>query len=148
MIFVTVGTYSFDALIKEVDKLTAQGFFKDEKVLCQIGSGSYEPEHCEFIRYSSSLQKFYEQANFIICHGGTGSTSDCIRYEKSFIAVAHKELADNHQTEFLKGLSEELGFFWAEGPEGIENLYEKAKLKKTYRAITRLFDDLNDYIKS
>lgn len=146
MIFVTVGTYNFDLLIMQIDKLVGDGFFTGEKVICQIGSGEYEPKNCEYIRYADSLQNFYDDAKFIICHGGTGSTSDCIRKEKSFISVANVALTDNHQTEFLKALSSEIEFTWTDDPEKISTLYELAKTKISSNKIDTLFDDLNVFI--
>src|SRR5207244_11017292 len=40
MIFVTVGTTAFDALVRRMDELVP---VLDEEVICQIGIGSYTP---------------------------------------------------------------------------------------------------------
>ena len=53
MIFVTVGTTRFEALIVEVDRLAASA--TAEPVLCQIGSGDYEPAHCDYFRFRPSI---------------------------------------------------------------------------------------------
>lgn len=146
MIFVTVGTFNFDALIKHVDTLAHKGVFKDNEVICQIGSGEYLPKHCQHFRYEKNLTHYYQTAEFIICHGGTGSTTDCIRMNKPFIAIAHKELADNHQTEFLQALSKECDFCWTDDPLAIPELYQKAKQTIIHNRIPTLCSDLNRYL--
>ncbi|MCG7495338.1 hypothetical protein MHO82_00505 [Vibrio sp. Of7-15] len=146
MIFVTVGTYSFDRLIMHIDKLIENGFFSGDNVLCQIGSGEFEPKNCQFFRYDKDLSRYYDDAEFIICHGGTGSTTDCIRKNKKFISVANVELADNHQVEFLNALSKEVGFCWVDDPNNIQLIYDKAKYQKVENNINVIFDDLNCFI--
>lgn len=146
MIFVTVGTYSFDKLIMHIDFLIDNGFFSGDNVLCQIGSGDYEPKNCQFFRYDKELNRYYDDADFIICHGGTGSTTDCIRKNKKFISVANADLADNHQVEFLKALSKEVGFCWVDEPNNIRSVYEKAINTNIENNIDVVFDDLNIFI--
>lgn len=148
MIFVTVGTYSFNNLILEIDGLAGEGFFGKNKVICQIGSGDYLPSNCEYFRYSSSLHKYYENADFIICHGGTGSTSDSVRARKPFIAVANTDLTDNHQVEFLRALSDEMDFLWTDTPSDIRLLYKNAKSCTLRSDIRTLYSNLENYILS
>ena len=45
MIFVTVGTTDFSALIRAIDEIAPT---LDEEVIMQIGRGKYEPQHCQF----------------------------------------------------------------------------------------------------
>src|SRR5947209_11093294 len=54
MIFVTVGTTDFDALVRRIDELAPS---LGEEVLCQIGKGSYLPRNCRYFRYAPSLDE-------------------------------------------------------------------------------------------
>ena len=66
MIFVTVGTHEqpFNRLIKEVDRLVADGKIK-EKVVIQTGFSTYNPEHCEWHKMMSfnEMQTAYQTAH-------------------------------------------------------------------------------------
>ena len=67
MIFVTVGTYErpFDRLVKEVDRLKAEGFIEDD-VFMQIGYSIYLPRSCDYkrlIRFQNMQQLFLERSN-------------------------------------------------------------------------------------
>ncbi len=82
MIFVTVGTASFDALIMEMDRLVAEGVIREE-VVAQIGRGQYIPQHIRHFRFIRSLNKAYEVADMIVSAGGAGTMMECVRQRPS-----------------------------------------------------------------
>ncbi len=104
MIFVTVGTTYFDELIEEVDRLKKTGEIT-EHVIAQIGRGQYEPEHCEHFRYTDEIGTYFDQADVVIGHGGTGTVFDVLERGRPLVAVANHRLQHDHQTEFLKAIS-------------------------------------------
>lgn len=103
MIFVTVGSISFDDLIRRVDDAVARGEIEGE-VLLQIANGSYEPVHCEFFRTAPGLDPYYERASLVVGHGGTGTTLEVIERGLRLISVSNPNMIDNHQHEFLEAL--------------------------------------------
>lgn len=104
MIFVTIGTTQpFDALIREVDRLVAEGEVREE-VFAQIGNGSYVPTHCEWDRYVDGIWDKYQQARLIITHGGVGSVYELLMSERPFIVVPNPLLEGDHQTDLVQAL--------------------------------------------
>ena len=103
MIFVTVGTTYFDDLIEEVDRLVKTGEIDDD-VFAQIGQGQYVPANIKWTNYLSDIYSYYDQADLVICHGGTGTVLELLTRSKDFIAVSNRELPCDHQADFLKAL--------------------------------------------
>lgn len=130
MIFITIGTtMPFDELFQEVDRLISQDFFKQD-VICQIGNSNYQPQNCEFFRFKENLSEYYKKADFLIIHGGTGSTIDALISEKPFIVFANKRGVDAHQQQFLTRLEKEYKILWSENCSDLSLLYERALAEK------------------
>lgn len=147
MILVTVGTtLTFDDLIQTVDELAAAQFF-DEKVICQIGHGSYIPKHCEYFKFQKNLDALIDQASLIVCHGGTGSTLELLIKEKRFVAVANPKGADNHQAQFLTRLGQQTPILWTADLQQLATMIDKARHHE-YQAsnLPHLADDLLEYL--
>ncbi|MBN2918098.1 MAG: glycosyltransferase [Lactobacillus sp.] len=115
MIFVTVGTHEqpFNRLIKEVDRLVADGKIK-EKVVIQTGFSTYIPEHCEWHKMMSfnEMQTAYQTARIIITHGGPSSFLEALQYGKVPIVVPRQvefnEHINNHQVDFVNLIAERM----------------------------------------
>jgi len=103
MIFVTVGTFKFDELVETVDRAVGSGVLKQEFVI-QIGGGAYEPLHCKYFRSATSLQPYYDRAELVVGHGGTGTTFEVLGRGLNLISVANHRVKDNHQHEFLEAM--------------------------------------------
>lgn len=109
MIFVTVGTHEqpFNRLIKEVDRLVADGKIK-EKVVIQTGFSTYIPEHCEWHKMMSfnEMNQYVESAHMVITHGGPASFIEVLQKGKIPIVVPRMEKygehINNHQVEFVR----------------------------------------------
>lgn len=146
MIFVTVGTCCFDALIEEVDRLRGIGCLQGS-VVCQIGDGLYLPQHCEYFRFAPSLKPWYEQADMVICHGGTGSVSELLRLKKPFVAVANMALSGNHQADFLAACEEAFGICWCRKVADLSSAIELAEnVKPQVVSGEHLTHDLRRYL--
>lgn len=130
MIFITIGTtMPFDELFEEVDKLISQKFFKTD-VICQIGNSIYQPKNCEFFRFKENLSEYFKKAEFLIIHGGTGSTIDALISGKPFIVFANKRGVDSHQQQFLSRMEKEYAILWSENCSDLSLLYERALHRK------------------
>lgn len=109
MIFVTVGTTDFDALVQAMDFLAPQ---LNEEVEIQIGRGGYEPRHCSWFRFSPSLEPYYERADVVVAHGGLGTIMEVLRRGGKLIGVANPDRYDQHQEDLLSYLAEEGYLIW------------------------------------
>jgi UDP-N-acetylglucosamine transferase subunit ALG13 len=101
MIFVTVGSMRFDALIQTVDELAGQGQIGTD-VMAQIGNGSYVPRNIKYQRYFDDLQGEMAKYDLVICHGGIGTTFQLLRIGVPFVAVPNRALQDDHQSIVLE----------------------------------------------
>ena len=109
MIFVTVGTTDFDALVQAMDFLAPQ---LHEDVEIQIGRGGYEPRNCAWFRFSPSLEPYYERADVVVAHGGLGTIMEVLRRGGKLIGVANPDRYDQHQEDLLSYLAEEGYLIW------------------------------------
>ncbi|XP_006580949.1 glycosyltransferase family protein isoform X2 [Glycine max] len=124
VVFVTVGTTCFDALVRAVDSnnvkqaLFAKGY---THLLIQMGRGSYLPTKSEgdgslavdYFTFSSSIADHLRSASLVISHAGSGSIFETLQLGKPLIVVVNEDLMDNHQsdaTPVAKHINNLLGF--------------------------------------
>ncbi|VWU49085.1 glycosyltransferase family 28 protein, putative [Hepatocystis sp. ex Piliocolobus tephrosceles] len=117
-VFVTVGTHSFDDLIRTVDNKEFHIFLKDlkfETLVLQIGNSSkYIPKliyknqkedltllkTVTYFTFKKNIDNFIQNADLIISHAGAATTIKSLRLNKKIIIVVNKQLMSNHQMEF------------------------------------------------
>lgn len=104
MILVTVGTTTFDSLIKTVDEIARH---IDEQIVCQIADGKYVPKNCEYFRYKPTLDNEFCSADLVVCHGGAGTLFKLLELNKKIISVPNLERKDKHQTDLINTLANE-----------------------------------------
>ncbi|XP_035220763.1 UDP-N-acetylglucosamine transferase subunit ALG13 homolog [Stegodyphus dumicola] len=113
--FVTVGSTSFDNLIRSVSSfdilnlLASKGF---EKIIFQIGRGSVIPEsstiiEIEWFRFKDDVTDYIKNASLVIGHGGAGTILESLINRKPLISVLNEALMDNHQGELANQLAKE-----------------------------------------
>lgn len=113
-VFVTVGTTSFDDLIKSiisqeaVEALKSHGY---EKLVLQVGRGTIIPcpESCpqinlETFRFKESIAEDMRRAHLIISHAGAGSCLEALGARKPLLVVVNDKLMNNHQLELARQL--------------------------------------------
>lgn len=118
IVFVTVGTTCFDALVKAMDtevvkeELVRRGY---THLLIQMGRGSYVPAKSEggngslavdYFTFSSSIADHLKSASLVISHAGSGSIFETLRLGKPLIVVVNEDLMDNHQSELAEELAD------------------------------------------
>nr|XP_002734333.2 PREDICTED: UDP-N-acetylglucosamine transferase subunit ALG13 homolog [Saccoglossus kowalevskii] len=109
MVFVTVGTTKFDALVEAVSspsirrQLESLGF---TRLVLQIGRGQYEPEsfikpnfRMDVYRFKDSIADDIKGASLIISHAGAGSVLESLGAKKPLVVVINEHLMGNHQIE-------------------------------------------------
>lgn len=113
MIFVTVGTQpnGFLRCLKEVEQLMDK-YNITEEIVAQIGNTDFETNKYKTIRFTgeNEFKEYIKNASVVITHAGSGAIFNSIKAGKKVIAMARlhdfNEMADNHQTELVKKLSE------------------------------------------
>lgn len=113
MIFVTVGTQpnGFLRCLKEVEKLIEK-YNITEEVIAQIGNTDFETDKFTTIRFTgeNEFKEYINNSSVVISHAGSGALFNSIKAGKKVIAMARlhdfNEMADNHQTELVRKLSE------------------------------------------
>ena len=109
MILVMLGTQnnSFERLLKKMDELIEKKVI-DEKVIVQSGYTNYESKNMKIFDLipQEELEKFQEQADLIITHGGVGSIVSSIKKGKKVIAVPrlhrYHEHVNDHQKQIVE----------------------------------------------
>lgn len=109
MIFVTVGTTAFDALVRRMDELVPD---LGEQVICQIGSGIYVPLRCDSFRFAPSLLEYFQPARLVVSHGGQGSIIEAARSGKPLVGVSNPDRVDRHQDDILGRFEADQFLIW------------------------------------
>lgn len=123
MIFVTVGTNDFDALIAKVDELAPA---LSTEVVMQIGRGKYIPRHGAFFRFAESLDRYYDEAELIIAHGGLATIVEALQRGKKIVCVADPARYDCHQEQLLTVFAARNYLLWCRDLEHLEEAIQKA----------------------
>lgn len=135
MILVLLGTQnnSFHRLLEKLDELINKGIIQ-ERVLVQAGYTKYESKNMQIFDLipGEELERYQENADLIITHGGVGSIISSIKKGKKVIAVPrlhkYQEHINDHQKQIIESFSKK-GYII--GLNEVEELEE---------AILRIFD--------
>ena len=122
MIFVTVGTTDFDALVRQMDWLAPD---LGEPVVCQIGTGEYRPQHCYYFRFTHSLATYIRSARLVVSHGGLGCVTDVARLGKPLVGVSNPDRRDHHQDEFLSKFEADNHLIWCRSMDALGDAIER-----------------------
>lgn len=132
MIFVTVGTQpnGFLRCLKEVEQLIEK-YNITEEVVAQIGNTDFETDKFKTVRFTgeNEFKEYIKNASVVITHAGSGAIFNSIKAGKKVITMARlhdfNEMADNHQTELVKKLSE--GGYIIDGTYSLIKAWPKLK---------------------
>ncbi|MFW9961854.1 MAG: PssE/Cps14G family polysaccharide biosynthesis glycosyltransferase [Candidatus Thorarchaeota archaeon] len=125
MIFVTVGTAHFDPLLQEIDNLIETGVIK-ERVIAQIGRGSYLPRNYRYFRFMKSLTPAYDRAHIIISTGGAGTIMECAKRGLRLVVIENTNLMEGHQSQLIKEMSRRGHLIWCLNLEDLALSIERA----------------------
>ncbi len=126
MIFLTVGTSHFDALIKEMDDLAESGTIT-ESILAQIGTGTYIPRNFRYVRLLRNLNRAYAMADVIVSAGGAGTTVECTTRGLKLVVVENKSVMEGHQRELIEELNRRGHLAWCRSLDELPSCIEYAK---------------------
>lgn len=134
MILVLLGTQnnSFHRLLEEIDKNIRDGIIKEE-VIVQAGYTRYNSKNMKIFDLISKekLEKFQNDADLIITHGGVGSIITSIKKGKKVIAIPrlheYEEHVNNHQIEIVNMFNDKGYIIGIEKVEDLGQAIEKSK---------------------
>lgn len=134
MILVLLGTQnnSFHRLLEKMDELIEKKVI-DEKVLVQSGYTKYESKNMRIFDLipQEELERYQEQADLIITHGGVGSIISSIKKEKKVIAVPrqhkYKEHVNDHQKQIVEAFDRKGYIIGANSVKELERAILKAQ---------------------
>ncbi len=109
MILVMLGTQnnSFHRLLEKIDELIEAKKITEE-VIVQAGYTKYKSKNMKIFGLipEEELEKYQEQADLIITHGGVGSIISSLKKEKKVIAVPRMHRYDEHVNDHQKEIVE------------------------------------------
>lgn len=134
MILVLLGTQnnSFHRLLEEIEKNIKDETIKEE-VIVQAGYTKFQSHRMRIIDLMSKeqLERFQDEADLIITHGGVGSIISSIEKEKKVIAVPriheYGEHVNNHQKEIVKDFNDKGYIIGIEKVEDLKKAIINAK---------------------
>ncbi|GAB4506131.1 MAG: hypothetical protein Kow00123_02690 [Anaerolineales bacterium] len=146
MIFVTVGTTDFDALVEAMDRLApALG----EEVVAQIGRGRYEPKNLRWFRSAPSLEPYYRQASLVVSHGGMGTVMEVAAMGKPLVALSNPDRYDRHQDDLLGYMERQGHLLWCRDLADLEADLQRARAMTFTPYVappTRIHEVIREYL--
>lgn len=135
MILIMLGTQnnSFHRLLEEVQRCIDNKIIQDE-VVVQAGNTKFKSNDMKIFKLVSAqkLNKYMEDADFIITHGGVGSIVSCLKKGKKVIAVPryHKygEHVNDHQLQIVQTF---------DGQGFIKGIKDVSELEETIKEISQ-----------
>lgn len=104
MIFVSLGTQD-KPFVRLLDYLEHSDI--KDKIIVQAGFTDYESKKFEIHKYldKDDFDKYIDEADLVICHGGVGTIVSCINKNKKVLAVPrlskYKEHQNDHQLQIV-----------------------------------------------
>ena len=134
MILVMLGTQnnSFHRLLEEIDRLIDKKII-NEKVVVQAGYTKYSSDNMEIFGLipQEELEKYQDNANLIITHGGVGSIIGSIKKGKKVIAVPrlheYGEHVNDHQKQIIENFDKKGYIIGIYNVSDLEQAIEKSK---------------------
>lgn len=146
MIFVTVGTTDFDALVEEMDRIAPS---LGEEVVAQIGRGRYKPANLRWFRTAPSLEPYYRQADLVVSHGGLGTVIEVASMGKPLVALSNPDRYDRHQDDLLGYMERQGHLLWCRDLARLEADVQRARAMafRPYVAPpTRIHEVIREYL--
>ena len=156
LIFVTLGTQdkSFKRLLEAIQKQIDLGNIKD-KVIVQAGFTKFESKDMKIFDLVNrdEFDKYMNDCDLLITHGGVGSIIGGITRKKKVIAAArlkkYKEHTNDHQVQIIDVFSREGYILALEDFDKLDDVLKKVnkfKPKKFVSNTDNFIKKLKDYI--
>ncbi len=156
LIFVTLGTQdkSFKRLLDAIQKQIDLGNIKD-KVVVQAGFTKYESKDMTIFDLVNrdEFDKYMNDCDLLITHGGVGSIVGGLTYGKKVIAAArlkeYKEHTNDHQVQIIDVFSKDGYILKLDDFDKLDEVLKSVKKFKPKKFISntdKFIDKLENYI--
>ena len=150
MIFVTLGTQDkgFPRLLDAIEKQIKKGNIK-EKVIVQAGLTEYKSKNMKIFDLvpKEDFDKYVDEADLIISHGGAGSILTAVTKGKKVIAVPrlakYNEHGNDHQLQIVENFSERKYILALKDMNKLGKTIEKAKKFKPQKFVSNTHNIIN-----
>ena len=158
MILVLLGTQhnEFKRLLEKIEYCIDYNIINEE-VIVQAGITKYKTNKIKIFDFISKdeLEKYVDDANFVITHGGVGSITIGLEKNKKVIAVPRlhefNEHVNNHQKQIVEHFNNKKYLIGINDLEELPDALTKIKNfipKKYVNSSDRIVEIIDNYIKS
>lgn len=149
-IFVTVGTASFNRLVRMADNLAK---VVNDKVIIQRGRTNYKPQNAEYFDFTKDLEEFdslISKAKVVISHAGVGTILNVLDKKAPLIVVPrrkkNKEHIDDHQVELASYLKRYSTVEVANDEKDLLRCIKQINDKSNHNSVLKFNTNKNDLI--
>ena len=136
MVLISVGTQK-QQFTRIFDLVKRSKRLYKEQIIAQAGHTKYDSKRIEMFDFIplDEMDKYIEQADLVIAHGGVGTIFSAIKKGKKVIAVPrlekYGEHINDHQIEICEELEKE-GYilYYKDGKDKLDDLIEKVRKKE------------------
>lgn len=112
---VTAGSsdFPFPRLFSIIDSLCDRGVLRGDEIIAQTGKIGYRIRNYRHFDFTSNeeMDKLQSQADFVICHAGTGTVVGCLKKGKKVIVfprlAKYREHESDHQLDLADDFTKE-----------------------------------------
>lgn len=101
-VLVTVGTSSFDSLLRSIDNLSIKGV----EFTIQTGTSTYTVKNHRSFTWIDNITNTFKNYDLIVTHAGAGTIYNLLESGFCFLAVPNLERTDHHQLDICNYLVE------------------------------------------
>ena len=157
LIFVTLGTQdkTFERLLYAVQKQIDSGFLKNEEIVVQAGQTKFKSGDMKIYGMldMETFEKYMNECDLLITHGGVGSIIDGLKRQKKIIAAArlyeYKEHTNDHQLQIVDTFADEGYILKLDDFDKLNEIIEKSRTFKPKKFIfnnSNFVNNLKEYI--
>lgn len=149
-ILVSIGSMqgcNFTRLFKILDELCEEGVIEGDEMIAQCGYDNYVSQYYKTFDMipDDQFKRLIEDADLVICHGGTGTVTSCLKKNKKVVLFPRlsqfNEHYDDHQLDICKNFRDAGYVMCAKTKEELKNC-----IKDLDTFQPKLFRSQNSYI--
>ena len=141
MIFIAVGTQK-QKFKRLFDLIENSKFLEGKEIIAQAGYSKYNSDKIKMYDFmpQEDIDKYIQNSEFIICHGGVGTIFEALKYNKKILVVPrlkkYKEHKNDHQIEICNELQRCGYLLYLNEDEDIDDKLDLLQ-KKEFKKYTR-----------